>query len=51
MKNNAKFNRDVMAVIGITLLVAGITRIGQARDFADQSKFTKIEIPAALANI
>jgi len=50
MKNNAKFYRKIIAVIGIAMLVAGITRISRAddgRDFADKSKFTKIDVPGA----
>jgi hypothetical protein len=38
-------------VIGIALLVAGITRISRAddgRDFATKSQFTKIEVPGAV---
>ena len=50
MKRNAKSHRKLIAVIGIALLVAGITRTGRAddgRDFADKSKFTKIDVPGA----
>jgi hypothetical protein len=50
MKNNATFYRKIIAVIGIALLVAGITRSAradEARDFADKSKFTKIDVPGA----
>jgi hypothetical protein len=37
-------------MIGIALLMVGITRTSRAdgaRDFADQSKFTKIDVPGA----
>jgi hypothetical protein len=50
MKRNAKSHRKLIAVIGIALLVAGITRTGRAddgRDFADKAKFTKIDVPGA----
>ena len=50
MKNNLKSYRKIIAVIGIALLVAGITRTSRAddgRDFADKSKFTKIDVPGA----
>jgi hypothetical protein len=50
MKNNAIFYRKIITVIGIALLVAGITRTSRAgdeRDFADQSKFTRIAFPGA----
>jgi hypothetical protein len=50
MKNNAKTHREIIAVIGIALLVAGITRTSRAddgRNFADQAKFTKIDVPGA----
>jgi hypothetical protein len=47
MKNNAKSYREIIALIGIALLVTDIARTSQAREFADKSKFTRIEIPAA----
>jgi hypothetical protein len=47
MKNNKKYCPKIIAVIGIALLVTGIGRTGEATEFADKSKFTKIEIPAA----
>ena len=50
MKNNKKYCRKLIAVIGIALLVTGIGRTGEATEFADKSKFTKIEIPAALGS-
>src|SRR5580700_6681946 len=40
-------------MIGITLIVGGVTPTSRADDgraFADKSKFTKIEIPAALGS-
>jgi hypothetical protein len=51
MKNNKKYCRKIIAVIGIALLVTGIGRTGEATEFADKSKFTKIEIPAALGSV
>src|ERR1700751_4820213 len=42
MKNDAKFYRQIMAVIGITLLTAGGTRTSRA------DQFTKIHVPGAL---
>jgi uncharacterized membrane protein len=51
MKKNAKFYQKIIAMIGIALLVAGITRTSRAddgRDFATKSKFTKIDIPGAV---
>ena len=54
MKNNAKSYRKIIAVIGIALLVAGITRTSQAdngRDFADKSKFTTIDFPGATGTL
>jgi hypothetical protein len=51
MKNNSKFYQKIIAVIGIALLVAGITRTSRAddgRDFATKSKFTKIDVPGAV---
>jgi probable HAF family extracellular repeat protein len=50
MKNYAIFYRQIMTVIGIALLMAGVTRTSQAedeRDYADQSKFTRIAFPGA----
>jgi hypothetical protein len=47
MKNNAKSYREIIALIGIALIVTDIARTSQAREFADKSKFTRIEIPAA----
>jgi hypothetical protein len=50
MKNNAKSCRKIVAVIGIALLVVGITRTSRGddgRDFAEKSKFTKIDVPGA----
>jgi hypothetical protein len=50
MKNNAKSYRKIIAVIGIALVATGITRTSRAddgRDFADKSKFTKIDVPGA----
>jgi hypothetical protein len=50
MKNNAIFYRKIIALIGIALLMAGITRTSRAdneRGFADKSKFTKIDVPGA----
>ena len=46
MKKNAKAYREVIALIGVALLATTIARTSQARDFADKSKFAKIEIPA-----
>lgn len=51
MKNNVKFYRKIIAVIGIALIVTGSTRTSRAddgRDCADKSKFTKIDVPAAV---
>jgi hypothetical protein len=50
MKSNAKSYREVIALIGVALLVTSIARTSQAREFADKSKFTKIEIPAAFGS-
>jgi hypothetical protein len=47
MKNESKAYRDIVPLIGIALLVIGIARTSQAREFLEKSKFTKIEIPAA----
>src|ERR1700738_5241442 len=50
MKNNANFYRKIIAVSWIALLVAGITQTSRAddgRDFADKTKFTKIDVPGA----
>jgi probable HAF family extracellular repeat protein len=50
MKNNAKFFRKIIAVVGIALLLVGITRTSRAddrREFADEAKFTTIDFPGA----
>ena len=50
MKKNPRSCRRIIAVIGIALLMVGITRTSRAdggRAFADQSKFTKIDVPGA----
>ena len=49
MKNHAKFCRKIIAVIGIALLAAETrtSRADDGRDFADKSKFTKIDVPGA----
>jgi hypothetical protein len=50
MKNNAKFYRQIIALIGIALIVAGSARTSRAddgRDFATKSKFTTIDFPGA----
>lgn len=50
MKSDANFYRKIIAIIGIALLVAGITRTSRAddgRNFADKPKFTKIDVPGA----
>jgi hypothetical protein len=44
MKNDAKFYRQIIAVIGITLLTAGVTRTGRA------DQFTTIDVPAAFGS-
>jgi hypothetical protein len=50
MKNNAKFNQQILVVIGITLLVAGMPRTSRSddgRDLTGQSNFTKIDVPGS----
>jgi uncharacterized membrane protein len=50
MKNKAKFCRQIVAVIGITLLVAGSPRTSRSddgRDFAEKSTFAKIDVPGS----
>jgi hypothetical protein len=50
MKNKAKFYRQIVGVIGITLLVAGspgTSRSDDGRDFADKSNFAKIDVPGS----
>ena len=47
MKNNAKSYREIIALIGIALIVTDIARTSQARDFADKSNFAKIDVPSS----
>jgi hypothetical protein len=50
MKNNAKFYRQILAVIGINLLLAGSARTSPADDgkaLADKFKFTRNDFPGA----
>src|ERR1700730_2389599 len=44
MKSNAKFYRQIIAVIGITLLTAGVTRTTRA------DQFKTIDVPAAFGS-
>jgi hypothetical protein len=50
MKKNREIHREIIAMIGITLIVGGMTPISRADDgrcFADKSKFLKIDVPGA----
>jgi uncharacterized membrane protein len=50
MKNDKNYCRNIVAVIGIAVLMAGVTQTSRGDDvrgFADKSQFTKIDVPGA----
>src|ERR1700693_3893820 len=50
MKKNREAYREIIATIGITLMVGGMTpnsRADDGRGFADKSKFLRIDVPGA----